>query len=232
MRSESSQPPPTLSTEVREKLLLPDFFEMEPPCDWNAIHYLNNFVRKNPTINVRSRNKALFDDANLMLKYVIPGTVAETMLKQMNRSQMMAKEVVDEMQDGHRKRTRVKDTDEEDNKEEGSDFEEGSEEEEDFWVSWKKLLKGLQECVTLPFLSSVRHDIIWCGKELRRRPLLPVDMYERLNSEKISIELQVVDSSFQPVVSQATDMIDLKGFKNRIEDLRNIITTTDAAEKL
>ena len=64
----------------------------------------------------------------------------------------MAKEIVDEMQDGHRKRTRVKDTDEEDNQDESSDFEEGSEEEEDFWVSWKKLLKGLQECVALPFL--------------------------------------------------------------------------------
>lgn len=53
----------------------------------------------------------------------------------------MAKEVVDEMQNGCRKRTCVKDTDEEDNQEESSDVEEGSEEEKIFRSagrsSWK-----------------------------------------------------------------------------------------------
>ncbi|RCH94170.1 hypothetical protein CU097_012885 [Rhizopus azygosporus] len=65
----------------------------------------------------------------------------------------MAKEVVDEMQNGRRKRTRVKGTDEEDYQEGSGDIEESSEEEEDFWIGWKKLLKGLQERATLPFLS-------------------------------------------------------------------------------
>ncbi|CEG64209.1 hypothetical protein RMATCC62417_01227 [Rhizopus microsporus] len=74
-------------------------------------------------------------------------------------------------------------------------------------------------------------------------------MYERLNNENISIELQVVDPSFQPAVSQATDAIDLEGFKNGdvldeitiiitrlnttngIESLRSVVTTTSAAKK-
>lgn len=64
----------------------------------------------------------------------------------------MAEEVVDEIQNQHRKRTHVNDTDEEDNQEENSGTEEGAEEIEDIWIGWKKLLKGLQETVGLPFL--------------------------------------------------------------------------------
>ncbi|CEJ03243.1 hypothetical protein RMCBS344292_17231 [Rhizopus microsporus] len=143
----------------------------------------------------------------------------------------MAEEVVDEMQNQRRKRTYVNDTDEEDNQEENSGIEEGAEEIEDIWIGWKKLLKGLQETATLSFLSPERHDIIWCGKELRRRPLFPADMYEHLINKNISIDLKVVDRLFQPVVSQATDAIDLEGFKSGIENLRSIVTTTSAAEK-
>lgn len=44
----------------------------------------------------------------------------------------MTKEVVDEMQDGRRKRTRVKGTNEEDYQEGSGDIEESSEEEKDF----------------------------------------------------------------------------------------------------
>ncbi|KAL9549081.1 hypothetical protein MBANPS3_005371 [Mucor bainieri] len=128
------------------------------------------------------------------------------------------------MQNQRRKRTHVRDTDEEDNQEENSGIEEGAEEIEDIWIGWKKLLKGLQESVTLSFLSPERHDIIWCGKELRRRPLLPADMYECLINKNISIDLKVVDRLFQPEVSQPTDAIDL-------ENLRSIVTTTSATEK-
>ncbi|CEJ03242.1 hypothetical protein RMCBS344292_17230 [Rhizopus microsporus] len=89
-QSSSSQPPVALSKEVRDKLFLADFFDLEPPCDWNVIHYLNKLVQKNPAISARPGNKALYDDADLMLKHVVPGTVAETMLRQMTRSQMTA----------------------------------------------------------------------------------------------------------------------------------------------
>ncbi|CEP16520.1 hypothetical protein [Parasitella parasitica] len=139
----------------------------------------------------------------------------------------MAEEVVDEMQNQHRKRTHINDTDEKDNQEENSGIEESAEEIEDIWIGWKKLLKGLQETATLSFLSPERHDIIWCGKELRRRPLFPADMYERLINKNISIDLKVVDRLFQPEISQATDA----GFKYLIENLRSIVTTTSAAEK-
>ncbi|CEI91095.1 hypothetical protein RMCBS344292_05398 [Rhizopus microsporus] len=54
-------------------------------------------------------------------------------------------------------------------------------------------------------------------------------MYERLNNENISIELQVVDSSFQPAVSQATDAI-LKDSKMELK-IYGVVTTTSAAEK-
>ena len=64
----------------------------------------------------------------------------------------MAEEVVDGMQNERHKRTRVRASDEEDNKEESGDFKEGSEEEDDLWCGWKKLLKGLQDNIPLPCL--------------------------------------------------------------------------------
>lgn len=126
---------------------------------------------------------------------------------------------------------KLNDTDEEDNQEENSGIEEGAEEIEDIWIGWKKLLKGLQETVALPFLRQVkvetlaqrltsvsnlspeRHGVIWCGKELRRRPLFPADMYERLINKNISIDLKVADRLFQPAVSQATDAVRFNTFR-------------------
>lgn len=61
--------------------------------------------------------------------------------------------------------------------------------------------------------SPERHDVIWCGKELRRRPLFPADMYERLINKNISIDLKVADRLFQPAVSQATDAVRFNTFR-------------------
>ncbi|KAG1453616.1 hypothetical protein G6F56_007524 [Rhizopus delemar] len=117
----------------------------------------------------------------------------------------MAEEIVDEMQNQRRKRMHVNDTNEEDNQEENSDIEEGAEEIEDIWIGWKKLLKGLEETVALPFLSPERHDAA-----LSSRPIYRL---------------------FQSAVSQATDAIDIEGLKSGIENLKSVVTTTSAAEK-
>ncbi|KAG1445388.1 hypothetical protein G6F56_009933 [Rhizopus delemar] len=51
-------------------------------------------------------------------------------------------------------------------------------------------------------------------------------MYERLINKNINIDLKVVDRLFQSAVSQATDAIDIEGFKSGIENLKSIVTTT------
>lgn len=66
-------------------------FDLEPPCDWNVIHYLNKLVQKNPAISARPGIKGLYKDADLMLKHIVPGTIAETILRKMTPSQMVKK---------------------------------------------------------------------------------------------------------------------------------------------
>ncbi|KAI8366616.1 uncharacterized protein BYT42DRAFT_136503 [Radiomyces spectabilis] len=76
----------TYTSAIRESLVLPEFFESEAPCEWNAIAYLTQLVQKNPTIPSRSGNKALYDDLELIRNHVVPGTVADSILRQIEIS--------------------------------------------------------------------------------------------------------------------------------------------------
>ncbi|KAI9263449.1 hypothetical protein BDA99DRAFT_605067 [Phascolomyces articulosus] len=91
------------------------------------------------------RNHALASDVTLMPEHVLPSTVTETKRFQGK----MAKEVVDDMENSRSKRLRAKHINEE---ESDTDIIEGdsSEDKDDLWIGWKKLLKGLQDRVTLP----------------------------------------------------------------------------------
>ena len=51
--------------------------------NWNPNAYLMQLVQKNPTITARNGNKAPAEDIEITQSYVIPGTIAETMLRQM-----------------------------------------------------------------------------------------------------------------------------------------------------
>lgn len=89
----------TFHSEAYEKLFFPgkcfdfhdlhahfffvEFFIAEEPRNWNANAYLMQLVQKNPTITTRNGNKALTEDTKTMQAYVIPGTIADTMLRQM-----------------------------------------------------------------------------------------------------------------------------------------------------
>ncbi|KAL9556825.1 hypothetical protein PS6_002129 [Mucor atramentarius] len=172
----------------------------------------------NWAISAPPGSKALYDDADLMLKHVVP----VTMLRQMTRSKLQGSKstAYDQSTRTERIIQSYVQTAVERVVPDERGIEEGAEEIEDFWIGWKKLLNGLQETVALLFLrltsvlnfSPERHDIIWRSKELRCRPPFPADIL------------------FQPAVLQATDAIDLKGFKSGIENLRSIATTTSAAD--
>ncbi|KAI8391396.1 uncharacterized protein BYT42DRAFT_192869 [Radiomyces spectabilis] len=76
----------TYTSAIRESLVLPEFFESEAPCEWNAIAYLTQLVQKNPTIPSRSGNKALYDDLELIRNHVVPGTASDSTLRQIEIS--------------------------------------------------------------------------------------------------------------------------------------------------
>ncbi|KAI7891138.1 uncharacterized protein EV154DRAFT_588833, partial [Mucor mucedo] len=51
--------------------------------NWNPNAYLMQLVQKNPTITARNGNKAPAEDIEITQSYVILGTIADTMLRQM-----------------------------------------------------------------------------------------------------------------------------------------------------
>ncbi|CEI96088.1 hypothetical protein RMCBS344292_10257 [Rhizopus microsporus] len=188
-----------------------------------------------------------------MQAYVVPGTIADTMLRQMENSLkttkgkkavsefwktsdtiastsiryqklkyqlqgQMAQEALDEVENRHKKKQRtiqLTESNEADGSQEEGDSDNqddhnntgvGDEDNDnDIWNSWKTLLKSLQESSVLPSLSPESHGIIWCGKKVLRRPLLPTNLYDQLNNEVPNIKLQCVHPSFRQIMLVALD---------------------------
>ncbi|CAO3612733.1 unnamed protein product [Mucor hiemalis] len=209
---------------------------------------------KDPTIPTRSGNKVLAQDTKIMQAYVISGTIAYTMLRQMDnalksakgksainefwknsasiastsisyeRSQyqlhgQMAEEIVKKGEERSRKRQRVQDRElMEGNKAEGTqdhgdtedtptsgDEKEDEKEVDDIWESWKALLKTIRESTVLPALSLESHNVIWCGKQVLRRLVLPVDLFRELNNQIPNITIQLVDRALKQMIYDALD---------------------------
>ncbi|KAI8067358.1 hypothetical protein BDF21DRAFT_387968 [Thamnidium elegans] len=68
-----------------------EFFIAEEPPNWSANAYLIQLIQKNPTITARNGNKALSEDTKIIQAYVIPGKIADTVLRQMEGALKSAK---------------------------------------------------------------------------------------------------------------------------------------------
>ncbi|KAG0174877.1 hypothetical protein DFQ28_006751 [Apophysomyces sp. BC1034] len=76
----------------------------------------------------------------------------------------------------------------------------GEEEEDDddndkknsIWDEWKQFLNNPENTRRLMQLSSERHNVIWCGKLVRRRSGLPPELYAKLKEEVPSINVQEI----------------------------------------
>ncbi|RCH77977.1 hypothetical protein CU098_003813, partial [Rhizopus stolonifer] len=196
----------TFHSEAYEKL----FFPEEEPRNWNTNAYLMQLLQKNPTVTSRNGNKALREDVKIMKAYVIPGTIANTVLRQMegafksakgkaaisefwknsttiastsvnyekSKCQLrgqMAEEVVNEGESRSMKRQRVRAT------------------------------QFIRESTVLPALSPESHNVIWCGKQVLRRPLLPLELFQELNKRAPNITMQWVDRIFKKLLLEALD---------------------------
>ncbi|KAI8391398.1 uncharacterized protein BYT42DRAFT_192942 [Radiomyces spectabilis] len=101
---------------------------------------------------------------------------------------------------------------------EGDDEEDGN---DGIWCAWKKLFKNLKESIALPPLSPECHDIIWCGRQVHRRPMYPIQLYSQLNNELATITLQPVDPCFHTSLSQVVDAADGETFSNAVQIFRS-----------
>lgn len=71
--------------------------------------------------------------------------------------------------------------------------------------SWKKLLKIIRESTAFPALSPESHNVIWCGKQVLRRPVLPVDLFQELNNQVPNITIQLVDRASKKMLHDVLD---------------------------
>lgn len=60
--------------------------------------------------------------------------------------------------------------------------------------------------------------MIWCGKQVLRRPVLPVDPFRDLNNHVPNIKIQLVDRALKQMLSAALDAVSLSK--------KNILGTT------
>ncbi|CEG81272.1 hypothetical protein RMATCC62417_15495 [Rhizopus microsporus] len=66
----------------RKKLYLEDFWASEP-CNWTIMNYLSKLISEDPTVTRRSASNRLINDATIIKKHVIAGTIPETMASTM-----------------------------------------------------------------------------------------------------------------------------------------------------
>jgi hypothetical protein len=55
--------------------------------------------------------------------------------------------------------------------------------------------------------SPESHNVIWCGKKVLRRPVLPVELFQELNKQVPNIKMQRVDSIFKELLLEALDTV-------------------------
>ncbi|CAO3601009.1 unnamed protein product [Absidia cylindrospora] len=59
-----------------------------------------------------------------------------------------------------------------------------------FWEEWKQFLDDEENKKCFMQLSPERHNVIWCGKLVRRRSCLPPELYGKLNQEIPLVTMQ------------------------------------------
>ncbi|KAG0769223.1 hypothetical protein G6F62_005472 [Rhizopus arrhizus] len=157
----------------------------------------------------------------------------------------MAKEVVDEGKSRSRKRQRVQATQLfESNGVEGEEDEgkiqdipnnSGEKDDEkdvdDIWKTWKTWLKTIRESTVLPALSPESHNVIWCGKKVLRRPVLPVELFQELNKQVPNIKMQRVDSIFKELLLEALDTSNKEEWLDKAKMFRNCSIAVDLIAK-
>lgn len=55
--------------------------------------------------------------------------------------------------------------------------------------------------------SPESHNVIWCGKQVLRRPVLPVDLFRELNNQVPNITIQLVDRALKQMLYDALDTV-------------------------
>ncbi|KAI9273760.1 hypothetical protein BY458DRAFT_473877 [Sporodiniella umbellata] len=58
------------------------------------------------------------------------------------------------------------------------------------WEEWKQFLNNQENKKYFMQLSPEMHDVIWCGKLVRRRACIPSELYTKLNQEVSSVIIQ------------------------------------------
>lgn len=59
-----------------------EFWSTEP-CDWTITNYLCKLIAQDPAVTRRGASNRLINDATIIKKHVVAGTVAETMANAM-----------------------------------------------------------------------------------------------------------------------------------------------------
>ncbi|KAI7898051.1 uncharacterized protein BX663DRAFT_582987 [Cokeromyces recurvatus] len=103
-----------------------------------------------------------------------------------------------------------------------SDEEDIGEFETDIWIEWKWFLDNPSNIQHLHQLSPEKHNVIWCGKLVRRRDCLPSTLFKRLNEGAVYIDCQKLDSSFVEICREIADAESREEMKEGIDELRAI----------
>ncbi|RCH87068.1 hypothetical protein CU098_003652, partial [Rhizopus stolonifer] len=107
------------------------------------------------------------------------------------------------------------------------DEKEYKKEVDSIWESWKTLLKTIRESTVLPALSPESHNVIWCGKQVLRRLVLPVDLFQELNNQVPNITIQLVDRALKQMLYDALDTNNKEDWLVKIKTFRNYNSEAD-----
>lgn len=55
-----------------------------------------------------------------------------------------------------------------------------------------------------------QHKVIWCGKKVLRRPVLPGELFQELNKQVSNIKMQCVNRIFKQLLLEALDTVSWK----------------------
>ncbi|CAO3685352.1 unnamed protein product [Rhizopus stolonifer] len=160
-------------------------------------------------------------------KYQLRGQIAEEIVSNgENRSRKRQRIQNRELMEGNEVEGTHDHGDTEDIPDSG-DEKEDEKEVEDIWKSWKTLLKTIKESIVLPALSPESHNVIWCGKQVLRRPVFPVDLFRELNNQVPNITIQLVDRALKQMLYDALDTNSKEDWLVKIKIFRNYNSEDD-----
>ncbi|KAI9313575.1 hypothetical protein BX666DRAFT_1815743, partial [Dichotomocladium elegans] len=105
----------------------------------------------------------------------------------------------------------------------GEQDDDGDDQKVDIWEEWKHFLNDQENKKYFMQLSPEMHNVIWCGKLVRRRVCLPPDLYAKLNQEVSSVTIQDISPCLAEMCMTIFDAESNIEMQSCVEQLNHVV---------